>query len=154
VTVRQRFLRETRAAARIHHPYVATVYRVGQTPEDHPLATNSSDLVFISPSAQAIGRIYLEALDSEFLDCGVGLTGPIADTHMVQFAIVTRIHQNDTGGATIEVIVDGFARDRYHNMNPVPCRGTGKLEGEIAELLKVLAGAPVNGAQFRLAASA
>lgn len=32
--------------------------------------------------------------------------------------------------------MDGHANDRYNNVNSVPCRGTGKLEGQIAQLLR------------------
>lgn len=105
------------------------------------LASNSDALLFISPTATAEGRIYAEVPNSDYLDCGTVLGGPRADTHIVQFVIVTRIVPLEAGGSEIEVIIDGLARDRAHNTNAVPCGGTGKLEAELAALLRtVLAG--------------
>lgn len=99
------------------------------------LATSTDDLLFISPTATAEGRIYAEEPNSLYLDCGRVLGGPRADTHILQFALVTRIVALDTGGSEVEIIIDGRARDRVHQTNAVPCRGTGKLEGQVAALL-------------------
>lgn len=99
-------------------------------------ASNSDELFFISPTATAEGRIYDDALNSQYLDCGIVMARPRADTHILQFVLVTRIDPLEAGGTEIEVIIDGRARERAHNMNAVPCRGTGKLEGEIAALLR------------------
>ena len=100
------------------------------------LASDTDQLVFISPAATAQGRIYQEEPNSLYLDCGTLLDGPRADTHLVQFAIMTRIVPLEAGGSEIEIIIDGLARARDHNINPVPCRGTGKLEGQIATVLR------------------
>ena len=103
------------------------------------LATNSDGLIFISPSAMAEGRIYDDAPNSAYLDCGRGVGAtPRADSHIVAFTIVTRISALDTGGTDIEVFIDGRARERAHNMNAVPCQGTGKLEEELADVLGTL----------------
>lgn len=103
------------------------------------LATNADELLFISPSATAEGRIYDEAPNSAYLDCGTGIGATKrADSHIVQFALITRIVPVETGGSEIEVIIDGRARERAHNMNAVPCEGTGKLEGELAAVLRTL----------------
>ena len=100
------------------------------------LASNSDELLVISPTATAEGRIYQEEPNSLYMDCGTVIARPRADSHVLQFVIVTRVIPLETGGTEIEVIVDGRARERAHNMNAVPCRGTGKLEGEIAALLR------------------
>lgn len=103
------------------------------------LASNSDELLFISPSAVAEGRIYDDAPNSTYLDCGRGIGATArADSHVVQFVIMTRIMPLDTGGSEIEVIVDGRARERAHNMNAVPCEGTGKLEGQLAAALRTM----------------
>ena len=99
------------------------------------LASNRDELLFISPSARAEGRIYEDEPNSNYLDCGRGIAGPRADSYVLEFAIVTRIVPLEAGGTEIEVIVDGLARNRDHNLNNVPCRGTGKLEGQLADLL-------------------
>jgi len=105
------------------------------------LASNQDDLLFISPTARAEGRIYPDERNSDYLDCGRGTSGPRADSYILEFVVVTRIVPIDPGGSEIDVIVDGFASDRYHNTNAVPCRGKGKLEGQVADLLElVLAG--------------
>jgi hypothetical protein len=100
------------------------------------MASSRDALVFISPTATAEGRIYREEPNSLYLDCGAVLGGPRADSHILQFVIVTRIVPLETGGSEIEVIVDGLARARTHNSNAVPCRGTGRLENQIAALLR------------------
>ena len=100
------------------------------------LASNSEDLVFISPAATAEGRIYPDELNSAYLDCGTVMARPRADSHVLQFVLVTRIVPLDPGRTEIEVVVDGHARERAHNQNRVPCSGTGKFEGEIAALLR------------------
>lgn len=100
------------------------------------LASHTDELLFVSPTATAEGRIYDDEANSVYLDCGTVLGRPRADTHILQFVLMTRIVPLETGGSEIEVIVDGRARDRAHNMNAVPCRGTGKLEGQIAALLR------------------
>ena len=101
------------------------------------LASNQDGLVFISPTATAEGRIYEEAPNSDFLDCGATVGArQRADTHIVQFAVITRIVPLDAGGTEIEIILDGRARERAQRLNAVPCRGKGKLEGEIAALLR------------------
>lgn len=100
------------------------------------LASSSDELLFISPSARAEGRIYEDERNSAYLDCGRGTTGPRADTYLLQFVVVTRVVPLEPEGSEIEVIMDGSANDRYNNVNAVPCRGTGKLEGQIADLLR------------------
>jgi hypothetical protein len=100
------------------------------------LASSRDDLLFISPSASAEGRIYEGERNSEYLDCGWGTTGPRADSYLLRFVIVTRIVPVGAAASEIEVIVDGSAHDRYNDVNAVPCRGTGKLEGQIANLLR------------------
>jgi len=103
------------------------------------LATNSDELLFISPSATAEGRIYDDAPNSSYLDCGRGVGATArADSHIVQFALVTKIVSLETGGSEIEVIIDGRARERAHNMNAIPCQGTGKLEAELAAVLRTM----------------
>jgi len=102
------------------------------------LATNSEDLVFISPTATAEGPIYEGERNSSYLDCGTGTARPRADTDVLRFAVVTRIVPLESGGSEIEVIVDGQARakQRANNRNSIPCRGTGRLEGQVAALLR------------------
>lgn len=103
------------------------------------LASDEDELLFISPTATANGRIYDEEPNSQYLDCGTAVGArPRADSHVLQFVLMTRIEPLESGGSEIEVIVDGRARERAQNSNAVPCRGTGKLEGEVAALLGTL----------------
>ena len=53
------------------------------------LASRTDEILFISPTATAEGRIYNEEPNSLNLDCGKVLGGPRADSHIVQFVIVT-----------------------------------------------------------------
>ena len=102
------------------------------------LASNSEELLFFSPSARAEGRIYAEERNSEYLDCGTGIAGPRADSQLLEFVIVTRIEALETGGTATNIFLDGFATDRYNSTSSVRCQGTGKLEGQIAGILRVL----------------
>jgi hypothetical protein len=108
------------------------------------LTSDRNQMLFISPNARAEGRIYNDAANSQYLDCGTAMGAtPRADTHVVEFAIITRVVPLETGGSEIEVIIDGTARDRAHNSTAVPCKGTGRLESELATRLRYqLATAP------------
>ena len=100
------------------------------------LASDPDEMLFISPTATAEGRIYDDEPNSRYLDCGSVMARARADTHILQFVLVTRIIPLDAGGTEIEVIVDGRARERAHNMNAVPCNGTGRFEDQVAALLR------------------
>lgn len=102
------------------------------------LASSTNELLFISPTATTDGRIYNEEPNSLYMDCGTVLGGPRADSHILQFVIVTRIVPLESGGSEIEVIIDGLARQRSTNTNAVPCEGTGRLEDQVAALLRSL----------------
>ena len=100
------------------------------------LASSQDEILFISPGLRAEGRIYEDEPNSEYLDCGQGTTGARADSYLLEFVLVTRVDVLESGGSEIEVIVDGFAFDRYNRSDRVSCLGTGKFEGQIAALLR------------------
>jgi hypothetical protein len=99
-------------------------------------ASSPDQLLVISPTLRAETRIYENERNSEYLDCGQGMTGPRADSYLLEFVLVTEVDALETGGSEIEVIVDGFAYDRYNRSDRVSCRGTGRFAGQIAAVLR------------------
>lgn len=106
------------------------VQQVRDTP---PITFTTSDL-------RIQGRLYEGERNSAYLDCGTSMSGPRADTYELQIAVATQLRAAEGGGTVAETFVDGRARDRYANTDPVPCHGTGRLEAQIAELLRQRSG--------------
>jgi hypothetical protein len=89
-----------------------------------------------TPNMRITGRLYEGELNSEYVDCGRGPRGPIADIYEIDFQVVTELRPAPGGGTQVDTRVEGSARDRTISGNRVPCSGTGKLEREIAAMLK------------------
>lgn len=102
-------------------------------------ASNTDELEFITPALRITGVLYEGSRNSEYLDCGRGFSTDRADDPelVLVFFVLTRIRPSESGGSVIESILDGYAENRFHSTNPVPCRGTGKLEAEIAGTIRL-----------------
>ena len=102
-------------------------------------ASNTDELAFITPALRITGVLYEGSRNSEYLDCGRGFSTARADDPeiVLVFFVLTRIRPDGSGGSVVESIVDGHAENRFHSTNPVPCRGTGKLEAEIAGMIRL-----------------
>lgn len=107
-------------------------------------ATNTPDArVFITPHMRIRGALFTGRRNSEFLDCGVGNTGiPRADTHSINFIVITRLRPLPGNRVVVESLLDGLAKEQSSQSTEVECGGTGKLEEYIATLVqqKVRAG--------------
>lgn len=99
-------------------------------------AGTSDPLTFFTASMRITGQLYEGEPNSAYIDCGSAIQGERADLFDVEFALATRLRPRPDGGTVVETRLEGLARDRYVNEAPVRCGGTGKLEGEIAELLR------------------
>lgn len=111
-------------------------YRVIGFP-GRPAAATAGEQLFATPHMEISGPMYPGERTSDYIDCGVSpTTGMRSDEYLVTFVIVTRLEPAAQGGTRIMTLIDGHARDRTLGGNSVPCHGTGKMEGQIAELLK------------------
>lgn len=111
-------------------------YRVIGFP-GRPASAGGGELFFATPHMEISGPMYPGERTSDYIDCGVSpTTGKRSDEYLVTFVIITRLEPADQGGTRIMTLIDGHARDRTLGGNSVPCHGTGKMEGQIAELVK------------------
>lgn len=94
------------------------------------------DNLFITPTLRIKSQLYEGERTSKYIDCGSGPGGPRADLYQVEFVLLTRLRPDGGERTIVETILDGRAKDRAVSAYPVACRGTGRLEGEIAELLR------------------
>jgi len=112
---------------------VPGVYRfLGLEVEESP----QDPYLFYTSNMRITGQLYEGERNSEYLNCGSALQGERADVYEVEFALVTRLRPLEGGGSIVETRLEGRARDRFVNEAPVYCTGTGKLEEQIAELLR------------------
>lgn len=102
---------------------------------DAAAASSGDPLTFFTPPMTISGLLYEGERNSDYIDCGSAMQGKRADLYEVRFALVTRLAA-DGEETLVQTRLEGLARDRYTNEAPVVCGGTGKLEGEIAELLR------------------
>lgn len=98
-------------------------------------ATNASDRIFMTPGMQIRGRLYEGESNSKYIDCGIAIAGQRADSHEVQFVIITRVLAGSESETIVATVIDGTARDRTGTSAPRRCTGTGVLEKAITELL-------------------
>lgn len=102
-----------------------------------PARGRGGEQLFVTPHMEISGPMYPGERTSDYIDCGVSpTTGGRSDDYVVTFVIVTRLEPAAEGGTRVETLIDGHARDRTLGGNSVPCHGTGKMEGQIADLLK------------------
>jgi hypothetical protein len=79
---------------------------------------------------------------SDFLECGQGPSGKLADLYRVQLDVGTRLVQRAAGYTSVETSVAAVAVSPSGSMsNPVACGSTGTLENRIAGLLRIRAAA-------------
>lgn len=103
-----------------------------------PVAADETlgELTFVTPELEIDGPLYEGEMNSDYMDCGVGDDGVRADVYGVRFAVLTRLLPDPSGVTTVETILRGFAADPA---GEVACHGTGKLEGDIARVLRIRA---------------
>lgn len=101
-----------------------------------PSAGDAEPFTYLTPAMRITGRLYEGERNSEYIDCGSALQGERADLFEVEFALATRLREEEDGGTLVETRLEGRAWDRYVNEAPVFCAGTGKLESQIGQLLR------------------
>lgn len=93
--------------------------------------------VFLTPSMRIRGRLYPDAPNAAYLDCGPTPSGaPAADEYDVSFVVLLRVTGASAGGSLLEVVVDGVARRRAEEASSIYCSGTGRLERMFADAVE------------------
>lgn len=78
--------------------------------------------------------------NSRWLDCGMEMTGPLADNADVTATVTTLVESAGRGEARIHTQVDGTARRRASATGGLGCSTTGRLEARILEQVRELLG--------------
>lgn len=100
-------------------------------------ASRARDRLHVTPNMRIQGQLYPGEKTSAYLDCGSASPGgPRADLPGVRFAIVTRLREGGDGETVVETLMSGTAPRDAVTGGTIRCRGTGKLEGQIAQLLR------------------
>ena len=94
--------------------------------------------LFLTPEMEIEGSLYEGERNSDYMDCGETAEGPRADGAAIRFALFTRLASHPDGGTAVETALGGFARDDATGED-VACHGTGKLESQIARVLRIRA---------------
>lgn len=99
-------------------------------------------VLFATPDLRIRGQLYEGERNSDYIDCGeTGPGGERADLYEVEFVVLTRLLDDGQGGTVVETLLNGSARrPGVTDDSAVRCRGTGKLERQIATLLRARAG--------------
>jgi hypothetical protein len=113
---------------------VPEAYRFVGLPVDGP--RGDGPWLFFTPNMSLEKPLYEGERNSDYIDCGSAIQGERADLYSLEFVLATRLRAAPGGGTIVESRLEGRARDRFTNERPVFCSGTGKLEAEIAELLR------------------
>lgn len=99
----------------------------------------------LDPNSQTFGftpklmrRRVAGTMLEELVDCGSGIAGPNAATHLVTLSIVTRIRPEGSGSA-MEMRIVGVARDRGVSSTPANCVSKGTLERLVAQRIVQIA---------------
>ena len=100
-------------------------------------STNGSERLYLTPALTIKGRLYPDSRNDAYLDCGRTPVGTAAaNEYAVTFTVLVRVHARDGGASTLDVVVDGDARDRARSLNRVSCTGTGRLEQMFVEAVE------------------
>ncbi len=101
-----------------------------------PAEGGSGELMWVTPHLETKGPLFTGERTSHYIDCGESAVGDQrADAYVVSFVMVTQLQAMPGGQTRVLTLVDGMARNRSSGSNSGPCRGTGRLEQQLAELL-------------------
>jgi hypothetical protein len=79
---------------------------------------------------------------SQYLDCGSNLTGLIANSYRVSLNVSSTLTPGPQGGSTLQTSVSASATSpQGASSAPVSCSTTGRLEADLAQLVRAAAGA-------------
>jgi hypothetical protein len=99
-------------------------------------AANPNVPTFITPTLEITGQLYEGEPNEAYLDCKRSLSGEEWGVYRVELVVITELRPTEDGGTVVETLVDGTAVPKFRNTRPIPCIGTGKLEAEIASVLR------------------
>jgi hypothetical protein len=71
-------------------------------------ATNTRERLFMTPQMTIRNRLYREDMNSDYFNCGTGITGPRADAYQVSFAIVMKVSERAANETLVEIVIDGL----------------------------------------------
>lgn len=75
---------------------------------------------------------------SRYFECGTNLTGNIANNYRLEISVISRLDPDGQGGTRLQTRVTGLARSpEGASSNPVNCGTTGRLESDLANLVKL-----------------
>lgn len=101
-----------------------------------PAQGGNGELMWVTPHLETKGPLFTGERTSHYIDCGESAVGDQrADSYVVSFVMVTQLQAMPGGQTRVLTLVDGLARNRSSGSNSVPCRGTGRLERQLAEVL-------------------
>ena len=96
----------------------------------------AEERVYLSPPLKVQRRLYTNARNSVYLDCGLTPAGVLAaDVYVVSFSILAQLRPQDSG-TMAEIFIGGTARDPAQKSDPVYCTGTGRLETAFLQRLE------------------
>lgn len=96
--------------------------------------TNKKTAMFVGQNRY---RQILDKPASLFLDCGVGPTGPAADSYRLMIRVHHALAPSDDPKATVLTSgVEAFATNPGVSGDQVPCASSGRLERDIAALIE------------------
>lgn len=101
-------------------------------------AASGPDLVYLTPHLELNARpLYQGERTSDYIDCGSSAAvGERADYYSVTFVLISRLRPVDENRTLIESLIDGHAQSGGNMSNSVPCFGKGRLERQLAGILK------------------
>lgn len=74
---------------------------------------------------------------SEYLDCGSNLTGLVANSYRVRLRVSSALKAGPQGGSALQTSVSASATSpQGASSAPVNCATTGRLEAELAQLVR------------------
>lgn len=100
-------------------------------------SAREGEMIVLTPSLTIKGRLYEGELNSDYIECGRTAAGQFAaDVYEVRFAVLARLQPEGDSSTSVEVVIDGTARDRTQSSNAVFCTGTGKIEAALLQILE------------------
>ena len=91
------------------------------------------------PSVKVRGSLFFETKRiggkrlGAYLDCGIDVTGPIANSHKVHLGVFTKLEEVHDKRTRVITQISSWAQRQYVSANMMPCRSKGVLERLIAE---------------------
>lgn len=81
---------------------------------------------------------------SEYVDCGMGMTGPKASHYRIYMSLLTDVFSDGNGGTKVQTTFVPAGQDMQsgNSADRIACATTGRLEGRFLERVKIALGQP------------